>query len=42
MTLRQLIAAAGGLTPDASEATILDLDDPVKPGETLVVRPRPF
>jgi len=49
MTARQLISAAGGLTPDASEGALLNLstkpapeamsmDDLVREGETLVVR----
>jgi hypothetical protein len=36
MSVRQLVAAAGGLTPAAAAA--IELDAPVKAGDTLVVR----
>jgi hypothetical protein len=40
MTARHLISVAGGLTPEGSET--IELDEPVKEGETFVVRRRPF
>jgi protein involved in polysaccharide export with SLBB domain len=48
MTVRRLIAAAGGLTPDASARPVLSsrgemtMEDPVKPGEALVVHRSPM